>query len=105
MTAITRNGFQSLIIAEIVCAKTQTKNVRNLYETGQLAQLYTEFQQYQLAAVGIGEVRWTGNDKTYSEKFTILYYGHVDKHVQREDIVLSKEPIENSSVIILGMNT
>ena len=35
-------------------------NVRSLYQTGKLAQVVREFDNYNLYIIGISEARWTG---------------------------------------------
>ena len=51
-------------------------NVRTLYQTGKLAQVVREFDNYNLDILGISEARWTGTGKRQlALGHTILYSG------------------------------
>lgn len=57
-------------MSRILSAKTLTKigtwNVRTLYQTGNLAQVIREAENYKLEILGISEMRWTGNGRMTS---------------------------------------
>ena len=63
----------------MLSAKTTTKiatwNVRTLYQTGKLSQVIKEFEFYNLAILGVTEMRWTGSGKIRQKDKTILYSG------------------------------
>ena len=58
-----RQEFQPRI--PMLSAKTTTKiatwNVRTLYQTGKLAQVIKDFENYNLAILGVTEMRWAGS--------------------------------------------
>lgn len=68
-----------------------TWNVRTLYQTGKLAQLLRQFDDYRLDILGIAEVRWTGSGQITSDGKTFVYSGHADRHERGVGFVLSKE--------------
>ena len=83
-------------MSRILSAKTRTKigtwNTRTLYQTGKLAQLLREFNEYKLDILGISEMRWTGSGKINdSGGTTLLYSGHQDRHVYGVGFMLNKE--------------
>ena len=56
-------------------------NVRTSYQTGKLAQVVREFQNYGLDILGVCEARWTGSaQKALASGHTILYSGRLDGH-------------------------
>ncbi|XP_019618826.1 PREDICTED: uncharacterized protein LOC109465826 [Branchiostoma belcheri] len=82
-------------MCQFLSAKGETKigtwNVRTLYQTGKMAQLLKEFEEYQLNILGISEMRWTGSGKLCSDGKTVLYSGHEDQHRRGVGMVLDKE--------------
>lgn len=79
----TKNGIQRPMEA-LFSAKTITRigtwNVRTLYQSGRLAQLLKEFDDYQLDILGISEMRWIESGRIISDGKTILYLCHEDRH-------------------------
>ena len=77
-----------------ITAKTNTRvatwNVRTLYQTGKLAQLLREFDNYRLNILGVNETRWTANGKIISDGKTFIYSGHDTNHAHGVGIVLSR---------------
>ena len=54
-------------------------NVRTLYQTGKLAQVVREFDEYRLDILGVSEARWSGSGKRrLASGHTILYSGRAD---------------------------
>ncbi|KAI8491212.1 hypothetical protein Bbelb_308450 [Branchiostoma belcheri] len=82
-------------MCQFLSAKGETKigtwNVRTLYQTGKMAQLLKEFEEYQLNILGISEMRWTGSGKLCSDGKTVLSSGHEDQHRRGVGMVLDKE--------------
>ncbi|VDL82776.1 unnamed protein product [Nippostrongylus brasiliensis] len=67
-----------------------TWNIRTLHQTGRLAQLLQEFENYNLDILGISEVRWTGSGRLMSDGKTILFSGVERTHDRGVGIVLNK---------------
>ena len=68
-------------------------NVRTLYQTGKLAQLVREFQNYGLDILGVCEARWTGSgQRALASGHTILYSGRLDgHHTEGVALIMSRE--------------
>uniref|UniRef100_A0A7I5E8S3 Reverse transcriptase domain-containing protein n=1 Tax=Haemonchus contortus TaxID=6289 RepID=A0A7I5E8S3_HAECO len=66
-----------------------TWNVRTLNQTGNLAQLLREFDEYRLDILGISEVRWLGTGRMTSGNKTVLHSGHENRHERGVGFVLS----------------
>ena len=68
-------------------------NVRTLYQTGKLAQVVRECQNYGLDILGVCEVRWTGSgQKASASGHTILYSGRLDgHHTEGVALIVSRE--------------
>ena len=79
----------------MLSTKTTTKiatwNVRTLYQTGKLSQVIKEFEFYNLAILGVTEMRWTGSGKIRQKDKTILYSGPDELHQKGVGIILKKE--------------
>ena len=71
--------------------KIATWNVRSLYQTIKLAQVIKEFENYNLAILGVTEMRWTGSEEIKKKDKTILYYGPEELHQKRVGIILNEE--------------
>ena len=70
-----------------------TWNVRTLNQTGRLAQLLREFDNYRLDILGISEVRWIGSGRMTSENKTVLFSGHEAKHERGVGFILNKRAV------------
>ena len=68
-------------------------NVRTLYQTGKLAQVLREFQNYRLDILGVCEARWTGRgQRTLISGHTILYSGRSDdQHTEGVALIMSRK--------------
>ena len=68
-------------------------NVRTLYQTGKLAQVVREFQNYGLDILGVCEARWTGSgQRALASGHTILYSGRLDgHHTEGVALIMSRE--------------
>uniref|UniRef100_A0A7I4YL78 Endo/exonuclease/phosphatase domain-containing protein n=1 Tax=Haemonchus contortus TaxID=6289 RepID=A0A7I4YL78_HAECO len=66
-----------------------TWNVRKLNQTGNLAQLLREFDEYRLDILGISEVRWLGTGRMTSGNKTVLHSGHENRYERGVGFVLS----------------
>ena len=64
-----------------------------MYQTGKLAQLVREFQNYGLDILGVCEARWTGSgQKALASGLTILYSGRLDgHHTEGVALIVSRE--------------
>ena len=67
--------------------------VRTLYQTGKLAQVVREFQNYGLDILGVCEARWTGSgQRALASGHTILYSGRLDgHHTDGVALIMSRE--------------
>ena len=87
-----RQEFQPRI--PMLSAKTTTKiatwNVRTLYQTGKLAQVIKDFENYNLAILEVTEMQWAGSGKIKKKDKTILYCGSEELHQKGVGIILSK---------------
>ena len=64
-------------------------NVRALYQTGKLAQVIREFQNYGLDILWVCEVRWTGSgQRALASGHTILHSGRLDGHHTGKGVAL-----------------
>ena len=68
-------------------------NVRTLWETEKCAQAAREMQRYNLALMGMCELRWTGHGETELQtRETLLYSGKNEaRHKAGVEILLSKK--------------
>ena len=75
-----REDVQDQIKSSILDAKHITKigswNVQTLYQSGKLAQVIREFNNYKLNILGLSEVRWTGSGRLNDKSISLLYSGH-----------------------------
>ena len=71
--------------------KIATWNVRTLYQTGKVVQVIKESENYNLAILGVTEMRWTGSGKIKKKDKTILYSGPEELHQKGVGIILNKE--------------
>ena len=83
------------LMNRILSAKTLTKigtwNVRTMYQSGNLAQVSREADNYGLKILGISEMRWTGSGRMTSNGRTVLYSGQTEHHQSGVGLILSKE--------------
>ena len=86
MTAVNQT-LQGVDNPRVDCLKPKEKtkiacwNVTTLYQTGKLAQVVREFQNYGLDILGVCEARWTGSgQRALASGHTILYLGRLDDH-------------------------
>jgi len=70
--------------------QTGTWNVRTLFESRKLAQVFRERKRYRLEVLGINEMRWTGQGKLTSEDTTVLYSREEENHVKGLGFLLGK---------------
>ncbi|KIH60609.1 hypothetical protein ANCDUO_09135 [Ancylostoma duodenale] len=70
--------------------RIRTSNVRTINQTGRLAQLLQEFDNYRLDILGLSEVRWTGSGCFNSANKTILFSGYEGRHERGVGFVLNK---------------
>ena len=79
----------------MLSAKTTTKitiwNVRALYQTVKLAQVIKEFEDYNLAILGVADMRWTGSGKIKKKDTTITCSGPEELHQKGVGIILNEE--------------
>ena len=71
-------------IAELLKPKHKlnigTGNVRTMYQTGKLAQIVNECNNYKIDILGISEARWTGSGKRRLDSgHTLLFSGRADE--------------------------
>ena len=72
-------------------------NVRTLYQTGKLAQVVREFDNYNLDILGISEARWTESGKRkLASGHTIIYSGRNDGNHTEGVALLLSDRIEKS---------
>lgn len=83
--------------ADLLKPKTKLRigcwNVRTMYQTGKLAQIVNEAENYGIDILGISEARWTGSGKRrLTSGHTLLYSGRQD-HLHQEGvaIIMKKE--------------
>ena len=81
----------SMLSARTTTTKIPTWNVRTLYQTGKLAQVIKEFENYNLYILGVTEMRWAGSGKIKKKDTTILYYGPEELHQKGIGIILNEE--------------
>ena len=79
----------------MLSAKTTTKiatwNVRILYQTSKLAHFIKKFENYNLAILGVTEMRWTESGNIKKKDATILYSGPEELHQKGVGIILNEE--------------
>lgn len=92
----TENGIQRTMEA-LFSTKTITRfgtwKVRTLYQSGRLAQLLKEFDDYRLYILGMSEMKWIESGRIISDGKTILNSCHEDRHEHGVGLVLSKEAV------------
>ena len=64
-----------------------------MYQTGKLAQVVREFQNYGLDILGVCEAHWTGSEqRALASGHTILYSGRLDgHHTEGVALIMSRE--------------
>ena len=98
MTAVNQT-LQGVDTSRADSLKPKEKNkiacwdVRTLYQTGKLAQVVREFQNYGIDILGVREVRWTGSgQRALASGHTILYSGRLDgHHTEGVALIMSRE--------------
>ena len=71
--------------------KIATWNVRTLYQTGKVVQVIKESENYNLAILGVTEMRWTGSGKIKKKDKTIICSGPEELHQKGVGMILNKE--------------
>ena len=83
--------MKSPTISASKTTKIATWNVRTLFQTGKMAQVLREFENYQLDILGLTEVRWVGNGKIRNGHTTPLYFGTEELHERGVGLMLNRE--------------
>ena len=84
-------GLMNRILSAKTLTKIGTWNVRTMYQSGNLAQVSREADNYGLKILGISEMRWTGSGRMTSNGRTVLYSGQTEHHQSGVGLILSKE--------------
>ena len=80
------------------CSRIRTRieqyNVRTLYQKGRLAQLNKIMGEYELAVLGVSEVRWNGSGTTETTNGNVFVYSGMpnagDDHIRGVGILINK---------------
>ena len=68
-----------------------TWNIRTLFQTGKMAQVIREFENYQLDILELTEIRWVGGGRIRNELTTLLYSGPEEVHEKGVGPMLNRE--------------
>jgi len=72
-------------------------NVRTMYQTGKLAQVVKEMDNYNLDILAVSESRWTGQGKkTLNTGHTIIYSGRNDNQHTEGVAIIMKKGLDNT---------
>ena len=81
---------QATAYRQNVKQRIATWNVRTLYQTGKLANLYQEMVRMKIGVLGVSEVRWPGSGEVQYERSKFIYSGG-DSRERGVGILLSED--------------
>ena len=71
--------------------------MRNLYQTGKLAQSVREMDSYKIELLGVSETRWTGSGQMQlASGYHMLYSGRQDDHHSRGVAIITSNEMHKS---------
>ena len=71
--------------------KISTWNVRTMFQAKKLQQVVREMKKYEIAILGLSEMRWSGCGCVQSEVVTILWSGYKQPAVNGVGLMINKE--------------